>query len=108
MKTRHVYPQKFREEAVCRYRQGGITHRQLAEELGVNVYTLRAWIWYRERAASRRAASQKPATTAAGAAAPHGSSAAIAADAAMAALRAEAEALRQQNQALQQYIQRTL
>jgi transposase-like protein len=89
MKTRHIYPKKFKDDAVRRYRKGGITHRKLAEELGVNVYTLRAWIWYAKPVKGTETAS-------------------VARTATKTALQAEAEALRRENQALQRNIRRLL
>jgi transposase-like protein len=81
MKTRHTYPQKFREDAVQRYRAGGITHQKLAAELGVNAYTLRSWIWYPKPANNTEVTKDDRAP-------------------AIAALQAEAEALCRENKTL--------
>lgn len=48
MSTR--YTQEFKKEAAQLYRQSDKSYRQLAEELGVSVYSLRQWV---ERYASQ-------------------------------------------------------
>jgi transposase-like protein len=85
MKTRRTYPQKFREDAVRRYRAGGITYQRLAAELGVNAYTLRSWIWYTKPGNNAEVTKDERAPV-------------------IAALQAEAEALRRENLQLQSAI----
>ena len=38
------YSQEFKESAVAVYEQGGVSYKQLAQELGVNKATLQKWV----------------------------------------------------------------
>ena len=38
------YSEEFKESAVAVYEQGGVSYKQLAQELGVNKATLQKWV----------------------------------------------------------------
>jgi len=49
MRGRKPYPDEFKQEALKLVREQGLTRRQVADDLGVDIETLRRWI--REQAA---------------------------------------------------------